>query len=784
MQVTPASFESQHIVLIIFLGSEEYPNMKTDALVQQLIDSYGNWFQTNSGNCAGGAARMTQELYPYDKLFSPIQINKLKVKNRLVMAPMGNCQMAEETGRPNDKMLQYFFARAEGGVGLLTTGLIPISHHIDSTVTEKGNFSYFPRIDGTRTNHMGWRDLAQGVHARGSRIFIQLTPGLGRVGAPTCLLNKYQLPVSASINPNFYLPEVPCRPLIDLECDKIIRNAGQAALDAKVMGMDGVYLHGHEGYLLDQLTSPAFNRRKAGKYADWQRFGIDLIKQIRRRVGPYFPIMYRIDLSLALNETYGERMEKVKSLKNFQNGRTVADTLNYMENLVKAGVDMFDVDLGCYDNWWLPHPPAGMPAGCFLDISKVAKEYFAARGVKSNVGVEVPVVAVGKLGYPDLAEKALRDGKCDMVMLGRPVLADPDWCNKAYAGKVEDIRPCIGCQEGCVNEFVEGGHPQCAVNPRTGFEDVMPKEFPKAEKVKRVAVVGGGSAGMNFALVAAKRCHQVEIFEKADKLGGKLWPASKPLVKFDMMNYTQWLIAQVEKAEGVTVHLNTEADNDFLKAEGFDTVVFAVGAQGGDGKLPPIPGIQDAKTVDGIDLLNHPEKLGDAKKIVVIGGGSVGMETAYWLEYEHGCDVTVVEMLKYMMDGACTANRGHLIHYFEKAGGKLINCSKVVGFGGDNSVKIERNISKGVPDPYCTWTPVIPKNIDNPLAPKMGPESLIESLPAELVVLCMGRAANQDPYYRALEERIAPEIYNIGDSLQAGNLLTGNRAAWSTAAMI
>ena len=757
--------------------------MKTDALVQQLIDSYGNWFQTNSGNCAGGAARMTQELYPYDKLFSPIQINRLKVKNRLVMAPMGNCQMAEETGRPNDKMLQYFFARAEGGVGLLTTGLIPISHHIDSTVTEKGNFSYFPRIDGTRTNHMGWRDLAQGVHARGSRIFIQLTPGLGRVGAPTCLLNKYQLPVSASINPNFYLPEVPCRPLIDFECDKIIRNAGQAALDAKVMGMDGVYLHGHEGYLLDQLTSPAFNRRKAGKYADWQRFGIDLIKQSRKRVGPYFPIMYRIDLSLALNETYGERMEKVKSLRNFQNGRTVADTLNYMENLVKAGVDMFDVDLGCYDNWWLPHPPAGMPAGCFLDISKVAKEYFAARGVKSNVGVAVPVVAVGKLGYPDLAEKALRDGKCDMVMLGRPVLADPDWCNKAYAGKVGDIRPCIGCQEGCVNEFVEGGHPQCAVNPRTGFEDVMPKEFPKAEKAKRVAVVGGGSAGMNFALVAAKRGHQVEIYEKSDRLGGKLWPASRPLVKFDMMNYTQWLIAQVEKAEGVTVHLNTAVDNDFLKAEGFDVIVFAVGAQGSD-KLPPIPGIQDAKTVDGVDLLNHPEKLGDAKKVVVIGGGSVGMETAYWLEYEHGCDVTVVEMLKYMMDGACTANRGHLIHYFEKAGGKLINCSKVVGFGGDNSVKIERNISKGVPDPYCTWTPVIPKNIDNPLAPKMGPESLIESLPADLVVLCMGRAANQDPYYKAVEERVAPEIYNIGDSLQAGNLLTGNRAAWSTAAMI
>lgn len=757
--------------------------MKTDALVQQLIDSYGNWFETNPENRAGGAARMTQELYPYEHIFSPIQINKLKVKNRLVMAPMGNCQMAEETGRPNQKMLSYFFARAEGGVGLLTTGLVPISHHIDSSVTEKGNFSYFPRIDGTRTNFMGWRDLAQGVHARGSRIFIQLTPGLGRVGNPQCLLTKYQLPVSASWNPNFYLPDVPCRPLLDVECDKIIKNAGQAAMDAKVMGMDGVYLHGHEGYLLDQLTSPAFNRRKAGKYADWQRFGVDLIKQIRKKVGPHYPIMYRIDLSLALNETYGKRMETVKSLKNFQNGRSVADTLNYMENLVRAGVDMFDVDLGCYDNWWLPHPPAGMPAGCFLDIAKVAKEYFAARGVKSNAGVDVPIVAVGKLGYPDLAEQALIDGKCDMVMLGRPVLADPEWANKAYAGKVSEIRPCIGCQEGCVNEFVEGGHPQCAVNPRTGFEEIVPKSFPKAEVSKRIAVVGGGCSGMNFALVAASRGHRVEIFEKADKLGGKLWAASTPMVKYDMMNYTRWLIAQVEKADGVTVHLGQAADNKFLKKEKFDAVVYAGGAQGSE-KLPPIPGIEEVKTVEGTDLLVNPALLSGAKKIVVIGGGAVGLETAYWLQYEQKCDVTVVEMLQYMIDGACTANRGHLIHYFEEAGGKLINCAKVVGFGANNSVKIERNISKAVPDPYCTWTPIIPKNVENPLAPKMGPERLIETVPSELIVLCMGRAANDAPYYEAVEQRVAPEIYNIGDSLEAGNLLTGNRAAWHIAAKV
>ncbi|MBQ1742772.1 MAG: FAD-dependent oxidoreductase [Oscillospiraceae bacterium] len=454
-----------------------------------------------------------------------------------------------------------------------------------------------------------------------------------------------------------------------------------------------------------------------------------------------------------------------------------------MENLVKAGVDMFDVDLGCYDNWWLPHPPAGMPAGCFLDVAKVAKDYFAVRQIKSNAGVEIPIVAVGKLGYPDLAEQALRDGKCDMVMLGRPVLADPDWCNKAYAGKVEEIRPCIGCQEGCINEFVEGGHPQCAVNPRTGFEDVMPRKFPKADKPKRIAVVGGGCAGMNFALVAAGRGHKIDLYEKKDRLGGKLWAASTPMVKFDMMNYTRWLIAQVEKAAGVKILLNTAVDNDLLKRKGYDAVIFAVGAQGSE-KLPPIPGITEAKTVDGVDLLDHPEKLGDAKKVVVIGGGSVGMETAYWLQYEHGCRVTVVEMLQYMMDGACTANRGHLIHYFEEGGGKLINCAKVVGFGKDNSVRIERNISKGVPDPYCTWTPIIPKNVENPLAPKMGTESVIETLHCDLVVLCMGRAANDAPYFSAVDAHVAPEIYNIGDSLQAGNLLTGNRAAWNIASKI
>lgn len=750
--------------------------MKTDPKIQELVDGYGDWFRDEKRLRCG---QMTKQLYPYDTMFSPIRINRVTVKNRLVMAPMGNISMCEETGRPNDKMIQYFIERAKGGVGLITSGLVPVSFGIDPSIIELGELSYFPRIDRTRTVFAAWRDIAAGVHAYGAKFFIQLTPGLGRVGNPQCLINSLKMPVSASWNPNFYMAQVPCRPLSGGKLRKIIKNAGQAAADAKAAQIDGVYLHGHEGYLLEQLTNPAFNRRRLGHFADWQAFGVDMVREIRRRVGDAYPIMYRIDLSLALGETYGEKMRGT-SLKKFTNGRTVEMTIDYMKNLVKAGVDMFDVDLGCYDNWWLPHPPGSMPPGCFLEVAQLVKERFARDGVKSNAGMEVPVVGVGKLGYPDLAEAALRGGMCDMVMLGRPLLADPEWPIKAYQGRVEDICPCIGCQEGCLNEFVEGGHPQCAVNPRTAFEHVYPAVPPQAEKPKKIGVVGAGPAGVMLAVEAARRGHHVQLLEKSGRIGGRLLPGGVPKIKFDIANYRQYLEHLVQKAaetHDLTFLPNTTADADWLAQQGYDAVVVATGSA--DTKLP-LPGFDGANVVQATELLMHPEKAEGAKNVVVVGAGVVGCETAYWLRYEHDKDVKVVEMTPYIMNHVCTANRGHLIHYLQRAGVELLNCTRVTGYA-DGSVQAMRNVSKTVPDPYVTWHPILPENVENPLAPKLKTEEQAISLPADLVVIAAGGRADDALFLELQRRRIAPEVYNIGDSLQVGKVHEAVRAAYALA---
>ncbi|MHB8894733.1 MAG: FAD-dependent oxidoreductase [Candidatus Geothermincolia bacterium] len=759
-------------------------NSPRQKIIRDLVSGLGDWFNDGARLEQG---RMSSDLYPYEHLFSPIQVGRLKVKNRVVMGPMGNVFMVDGSGTPGSKMIEYLVERAKGGAGLITTGLVPVNLTTDPATGESRHTTVFPRIDWRGASFSGWKAIADGCHAHDARLFAQLTAGVGRVGSPECAAKRFRLPVSASFNRNFYMPDIFCRPLTDGECRKLIWSTGQVAADAMQLGIDGVYLHGHEGYLLEQMTNPAFNRRKLGRYADWQRFGLDMVKEIRRRCGECYPVMYRIDLSLALAETYGDRMETVRSLKSFRNERTVEMTLDYMTNLVKAGVDIFDVDAGCYDNWWLPHPPNAMPPGVFLGLSRLVKEYFKAGEVQSNLGVEVPVVAVGKLGFPDLAEQALRDGACDMVMLARPLLADPEWPNKTFAGKVDEIIPCIGDQEGCLNQLLYRSHVKCTVNPRTGFEDVMGEPRP-AESPKKIAVVGAGPAGVSCACHAAMRGHDVTLFERSDSVGGTLIPGSVPLIKYEVANYVAYLEAHVARSveqHGLDARFGTEARAEDLAAGGYDAIVTATGAAP---CAPPVEGIDMPHVVSAVDLLNRARLAGrtpeagfleDVERVVIIGGGDVGCEVACMLAREMGKrDVKVIEALAHFMERACTANRGFMIHHLELAGVELMNCTRLCRVTSAG-VEVMRNVSKTVPDPYVTWKPLTPPNYHVPFAVEIELDERHVALDADLVVLATGARPDDTLYFELVKRTAAPELHNIGDSSSLGMVFGATSAGYA-----
>lgn len=729
--------------------------------LQGLEEKYANWYRDTD---MLADTSMGKKMYPYTKLFSPIQVNSIEVKNRLVMAPMGNINMAEENGRPSERLTAYFEERAKGGVGLLTSGLVPVSQGIDPTVMEAGELTYFPRISGSRTFLSGWRNIAQACHAHGAHFFIQLTAGLGRVGNPECLIRLKKFPRSASFNPNYYLPAVPCLRLSDRKLKKIVRNTGQAAADARAMNIDGVYLHAHEGYLMEQLANRAFNRRKLGRYADWRRFGLDMVEEIRRRTGPDYPIMFRIDLSLMLKVSFGDLMDSDPILKKFRHERSVEETVAYMKDLVRAGVDCFDVDLGCYDNWWLPHPPMFMPPGCFRDVAAHVKEMFRRDEVLSLKKLPVPIVAVGKLGYPDLAEKVLREEEADMIMLGRPLLADPNWPAKAYAGQTENIRPCIGCQEGCINEFVEGGHPICTVNPRCGFETRYPAQAEPAPRRKKVGIVGAGPAGIECALGCLERGHEVYLFDEKEMPGGMLYSAAVHANKADLQNYRTWLQHKVaEAAANPDFHYlpRTLATVNMLEDSQFDTIVCATGSKA---RMLPLAGAEHA--VSGQELTENMALAEGKKKIVIVGAGSVGIELAFILADDPERDIVILEATPWVMKGVCTANRGYLIHYLQKKGNVKIHlCSRLETIGQDH-VTARLNLSPTVPDPWNCHTPILPDNIHNPLARPIGEDLREEHIPADLVVMAVGSKKRDDLYKALVSNYCAPEILRVGDAFR------------------
>ncbi len=702
----------------------------------------------------------------FKELFEQGTIGNCKLKNKIIMAPIGNINMADPAGRPLNKMIEYFIERAKGGTGLIITGLIPVSYGIDPTISEENNTTYFPRIDGSsRTRLSGWRDLTAGVKPHGAKIFIQLSAGLGRVGSPEPVL-KGKILKSASWNKNFYIPQIPHLPLSDHKIKKIVKMMGQSAANAKTAGFDGVQLHGHEGYLMDQLTSAPWNRRKFGRYKNKFRFGIDVVKEIKMRCGEDFPVMYRLDLTQGLKESYGEEIFR----KRFRGKeRTIEEGLEFCKALYEAGVDAFDVDKGCYDNWFWPHPPSYFDDAVYVrEIAGRLKDFFRQENIDAKI------IAVGKMGKPEVAENILKEKWADFVMLGRPLLADPYWPTKVKENRIKEIIHCIGDHEGCIESFKKGGHPCCSVNPYTGFEET--KKMNNADIIKKVAVIGAGPAGCEAAITAFKRGHDVTLFEKTDHIGGQLFIAGKMAIKHDIRRYLDNLRHRIDllKKEGLKVELNREIRSEDMKGE-FEVLICCNGLRT---VLPSIKGIETIKHIEAREFLNNDMNLpSDINDILVIGGGALGCEIAYSLAFEKNMQITLVGKNRELMPEMVSANRSQMLWMMMGKGSpsgktedalkepvKVYTASKVVAFS-EGTAHIKANKKRN--DPYTPWKSLIPENVKNPFEKQLDPEDVEDIIiDSDLVIFAIGGQADDSLYYELLKRKAAKEIYAIGDASQ------------------
>jgi len=532
------------------------------------------------------------------------------------------------------------------------------------------------------------------VHGYGAKVALQMSPGVGRNGLPDSS-GKSEI-VAPSALPCFWDPNITTRALTTEEVEQLAQAFEVAAEIVSIAGIDAIELHGHEGYLLDEFKTALWNKRTDKYGGDLEgrlRFSMEIIEAIKKGAGANFPIIYRYGLTHYL-----------------EGGREIEEGLEIARRLEAAGVAALDIDAGCYETYYQAHPPTTQPPGCNVDLAEMTKKV-----------VNIPVMAVGKLGYPKLAENVLQEEKADFIMLGRALLADPEWPNKVKEGKTEDICPCLGCQEGCSSRH---RYLSCTVNPTTGMEKVF--TIKPAEKKKAVLVVGGGPGGMEAARVAALRGHQVSLWEKGNALGGNLIPAAVPDFKQDYRSLIDYLSTQIKKL-GVAIELKKEATLEQVQKMKPEVVFIATGSTP---IIPEIPGVEKAKVVIATDVLLDRKQTGEL--VVVLGGGLVGCETALYLA-QKGKKLTIAAASDSVMRDMHWVNRMHLL--------KLLDDTNVRILTGANPLEIT--------DEGVTIT---------------DKDSKRSTLKADTVVLAKGFKPN-----RKLEEVLkdkVPEIYVIGDCVE------------------
>ena len=648
----------------------------------------------------------------YQELFTPVKVGSITIKNRFAMAPMGPLGLADANGGWNQRGIDYYVERAKGGIGLIITGVTFFDQVVEKQDPSTVPNPLYKPVSFVKTSC----EMTERVHAYGSKIFLQLSGGFGRVTIPT---NVGDIPpIAPSPIPHRWLDKT-CREISREEIQAIVRQFGEAAYHAKRAGFDGVQVHAvHEGYLMDQFAISMFNQRTdeyGGPLENRLRFARETVEEIKKRCGEDFPVTLRFSVKSMIKDW---RVGALPGEDFEEKGRDVAEGLEAARLLESYGYDPLDTDVGTYDAWWWNHPPMYQEKGLYRKYCKMVKEV-----------VSIPVFCAGRMDDPNMALEAIRSGVCDIIDLGRPLLADPDYCNKLRAGRCREIRPCISCQEGCMGRVAEYSLINCAVNPQAARERVT--AYTPVLRQKKVLIVGGGVAGCEAARVLAIRGHLPVLYEKGSRLGGNLLPGGAPEFKEDDLALARWYADELARLR-VPVYLNTMLTRSQILEQDFDALIIATGS------TPKVFSLgDDDRVYTAAQVLLGEKDCG--RETVVVGGGLVGCETALWLA-QHGKKVTIVETL----DGLMAAN-GPLCHANRDMLEALLPFQGVTVVTGAE-VKCYRN------------------GVLSLAAAGRGRE-----IPCDSVILAVGYR-EEDSLYRELEFDV-PELYLLGDARKVSNIM-------------
>ncbi len=581
----------------------------------------------------------------YSHIFSPFRINGLFFKNRIFSAP---CMMSamDMTGRPNQDFINYYASKARGGAAVVTIGDSPVDR-----LHGTGNPRAFS-LDAD--NQVMLNEIATAIHEAGGLASQELNHA-GRMAVKEfCNGAEGWMPWGPSDDVR-ERDGAAIHGMTKEEIDHTVRKYGEAAKVVKDAGFDMVLIHGGHGWIIDQFLSPLSNKRNdeyGGSLENRARFALEVIAEVRKAVGPSFPIEYRMS---GAEETPGG-LTKEEGIK-------FAQMIDGMVEIIHCSAAMDtrpELAVHTHPTIFLPH---GVNVHYAEDIKKVVKKSLVA--------------TVGAISDPEMAEEILASGKADIVECTRALIADPNFVNKAKAGKAEDIIPCLRCLD-CLTGLQMGNGLKCAVNPKTSRDARYEMLINRKTEPKKLLVVGGGPAGMLAAFTAAGRGHDVTLAEKTGKLGGLLNFTDYDELKLDLRRYRDYLICQTNKSS-VKVLLNTDVDEAFIKGGGFDNVILAVGSSPAK---PPIPGIE--KAIHAIDIKDE-SKLG--KTVAVLGGGLVGCETALNLA-RNGHSVTIIEMQDGIANDANWMHKEGMMQAFAKVDITIKTGAKVSAIK-ENAVAIE-----------------------------------------------------------------------------------------------